>query len=133
MDNSIKKVTKVMKFDAITAMLKGEVPAIEFSAQDAIDFLANERAMVVAKNARKSTTESKTQKLNATLLDPVYNALAEYPDGVQCKELIKTLDSADIATTQKLSTLLKQLINAGRAEKFTEKGVTKYRAIEVEG
>ena len=71
--------------------------------------------------AKRSTsghkTPTKTQKENEVLVERIYDALAEYEEGATVTELITGSDALAGKTCQKVSALLKKLVEAERVTK----------------
>ena len=77
------------------------------------------------KGERKPT---KTQKENEVLKTEVVEFLHHTLQGMQCKDIASQFE----VSGQKMSALLKQLVDAGTIEKFTEKRVTYFKAIDAD-
>ena len=67
---------------------------------------------------------TKAQKENEEVKANILGLLTT--EGKQCKDIAATLGLA----TQKVSALLKQLVEAGQAEKYAEKRVTYFKVVE---
>lgn len=76
------------------------------------------------KRANSERKPSKTQRENEEVKTNVLAILSS--EGKQCKDIAETLGISG----QKCSALLKQLVDAGKAEKYTEKRVTYFKAVE---
>lgn len=102
-------MTKVQKFTAIAKALEG----VTLDGFDAQAFLASEIALVNKRNARKSSTPTKTQKENKAVKANILSTLEGAEDGMTATEVGKVLG----LTPQKVSALMKQLIADGNVEK----------------
>lgn len=67
---------------------------------------------------------TKTQRENEGIKGDILAQLTD--EGKQCKDIAEALGISG----QKCSALLKQLVDAGLAEKFSEKRVTYFKAVE---
>ena len=102
-------MTKVQKFTAIAKALEG----VTLDGFDAQAFLASEIALVNKRNARKSSTPTKTQKENESLKEKILEIMANSENAMTATEVGKVLG----LTPQKVSALMKQLIADGKVEK----------------
>ena len=102
-------MTKVQKFTAIAKALEG----VTLDGFDAQAFLASEIALVNKRNARKSSTPTKTQKENEAVKANILSTLEGAEDGMTATEVGKVLS----LTPQKVSALMKQLIADDKVEK----------------
>ena len=102
-------MTKVQKFTAIAKALEG----VTLDGFDAQAFLASEIALVNKRNARKSSTPTKTQKENEAIKANILSTLEGAEDGMTATEVGKVLS----LTPQKVSALMKQLIADDKVEK----------------
>ena len=115
-------MTKVQKFEAIAKALEG----VTLDGFDAQAFLTSEIALVNKRNARKSSTPTKTQKENEVVKANILSTLEGAEDGMTATEVGKVLG----LTPQKVSALMKQLIEAGKVEKTKDKKVTYFSLID---
>ena len=111
------KMTKVEKFALVSAIV--EASATE-NKEMLLDFLAHEVDLLNRKSSKN--TQTKTQKENEILLDRLEEALEEMTDWVTISEF-QEFSCADVArlSNQKLSALLRKLIDRGSVVKTTEK------------
>ena len=112
-----KKMTKKEMFAMVIGVVGGS--EVENKAE-MLEFLNHEVALLEKKNSRSGQT--KTQKENEILLGKLEVALAEYSKPITISELMKT-SSHEVATlsNQKLSALMKKLVEGGKVVKTTEK------------
>lgn len=103
-------MTKVQKFTAIANALQG----FNLEGFDVQEFLAKEIEATNKKNARKSTTPTKTQKENAEIKEKIVALLRDAEDGMTAGEVATALE---LSSPQKASALLKQLYDAGTITK----------------
>ena len=112
-----KKMTKKEMF----AMVIGVVENAEVENKaEMLGFLAHEVELLEKKNSKSGQT--KTQKENEVLLGQLELALAEFDRPLTISEFMKT-SSHEVATlsNQKLSALMKKLVDSGKVDKTTEK------------
>ncbi len=109
-----KKITKKDMFNEVIAI------AESLDRQDIVDFAKHEIELLEKKASKSSQT--KTQKENEVLLGQLELALAEFDRPVTISEFMKE-SSHEVATlsNQKLSALMKKLVDGGKVEKTVEK------------
>lgn len=115
------KMTYAMALDFATEIItKGTADFNGFSASDYIEKLEALKAQLAKRNSgeRKPT---KTQRENEGIKAEILEVLSD--EGKQCKDIAKAVG----VTGQKCSALLKQMIEAGLAEKYIEKKVTYFK------
>lgn len=111
------KMTKMEKFAMVKAMLESS----NVEQKDMlIEFVEHEMDLLSRKSSKG--TQTKTQKENEILLDRLEEALEEMTDWVTISEF-QEFSCADVArlSNQKLSALLRKLIDRGSVVKTTEK------------
>jgi predicted transcriptional regulator len=111
------KMTKMEKFAMVKAMLESS----NAEQKDMlIEFVEHEMDLLSRKSSKG--TQTKTQKENEILLDRLEEALEEMTDWVTISEF-QEFSCADVArlSNQKLSALLRKLIDRGSVVKTTEK------------
>ena len=111
------KMTKMEKFAMVKAMLENS--NVEQKGM-LIEFVEHEMDLLSRKSSKG--TQTKTQKENEVLLDRLEEALEEMTDWVTISEF-QEFSCADVArlSNQKLSALLRKLIDRGSVVKTTEK------------
>lgn len=113
-------MTKVQMFNAIA-----EIPAVT-EMEGAVDFLHKEAELVSKHNSRKSSTPTKTQKENEAVKEKILEAMANSENAMTATEVGKVLG----LTPQKVSALMRQLIEVGKVEKTKDKKVTYFSLID---
>ena len=78
----------------------------------------------LAKRNSGERKPTKTQRENEGVKAEILGVLSD--EGKQCKDIAEALGISG----QKCSALLKQLVDAGLAEKYSEKRVTYFKAVE---
>ena len=121
---------KMTKREVINAMLANEV----VSANEVwVGYLTNELALLDKKSANKKPT--KVQEANEGVKDTIVKVLAENGGKMTVTQIIASGEFEPLTSPQKISALLKQLIEAEKVVKTVEKK-TSYFAVstnEVEG
>ena len=109
-------MTKVEMYNAI---LK-----VNGLTDEMVAFLEKERDATAKRNARKSTSLTKTQKENVGLKDDIVAFLNDVESATATE-----VGTAIGVTVQRASALLRQLIAEGKVEKNTEKRVSHFSAV----
>lgn len=115
------KMTKKDYFNAIKAMIiacKGE--NLSTDVNDTITFIDNELELLVKKANRASTKPTKAQAENDTIKAAIIVALDTLNKAVTISELMTREEFAGYSN-QKLSALMKQLVDVGKVIKTVEK------------
>ena len=115
-----KKMTKKEMFTLIATLNAGNEEVVKFCEHE-IELLEKKRSNG---NAKANEKMEKSVEL-------VYNALVEVNRAVTTSELIAETDLSELAnpetgmvTPQKVSALLKKLVDSGKVEKYTDKKKT---------
>ena len=111
-----KKMTKKEWFAILTNVVEGSEME---NKTEALAFIAHEVELLEKKSAKSGQT--KTQKENVEVMEKIKTALSEVGKAVTISELQTA--SAEMAeySNQKLSALLKKLVESGEVVKTTEK------------
>ena len=115
-----KKMTQKEYFANIIKLLNGE--DAEISADEAIEFVEGRIDVLSRKSGSRKPT--KVQQENGTAKEKIAEALTEAGKPVTVTELIGLVDFSELPfdpTSQKLSALLKQMVEAGTVVKTTDK------------
>ena len=107
------KVTKKDMFNEVIAIAEG------LGRQDIVDF-ANHEIELLEKKASKSG-QTKTQKENEALIERVFEALETVGKAVTITELQIEVAEMGEYSNQKLSAMLKKLVDCGRVAKTVDK------------
>ena len=112
-----KKMTKKEMF----AMVIGVVGGLEVEHKaEMLEFLNHEVELLEKKNSKSGQT--KTQKENEVLIGQLELALAEFTRPVTISEFMKeSTHEVSTLSNQKLSALMKKLVDAEKVVKTTEK------------
>ena len=117
-----KKVTKREKFEMLKALVVDNAMLTEFIDHE-IELL----------DKKKSNGNAKANEKMEKSVELVYNALVSVNRAVSASELIAETDlsalenESGVVSTQKVSAMLKKLVDCGRVEKFTDKKKTYFR------
>lgn len=107
-----KKITKRDMFNDIIAI------ATELNRTDLVEF-ANHEIELLNKRASHNTL-TKVQKANLELVEVVYNTLVELARPVTIADIIAANDTFAEFSNQKMSSLLKKLVDSNRVVKVVE-------------
>lgn len=112
-----KKMTKKEMFAMVIATI--EATEVE-NREEMVNFLNHEVELLNKKSSKSG--ETKTQKENKVLMEQLKEALGEMTEAVTISEF-QTKSSHEVATlsNQKLSALLKKLVENGEVVKTVEK------------
>lgn len=123
-----KKMTKKEYFAVLAEVVANSDME---NKEGALAFIAHEVELLEKKSAKSGQT--KTQKENAEILVKIKAELAEVGKAVTITELQAA--SAEMAqySNQKLSALLKKLVESGEVVKTTEKKKSYFAVVETEG
>ena len=110
-------MTKMTYVNAIDSALNG---VINDEVREKLEALK----IQLAKRNSGSRGLTKTQRENEGVKDSILGILTA--EGKQCKDIADALGISG----QKCSALLKQLVDEGKAEKYAEKRVTYFKAVE---
>ena len=113
-----KKMTKKEMFTLIATL--------NASNQEIVDFCKHEIELLEKK---KSNGNAKANEKMEQSVELVYNALVSVDKAITVSELIAESDlsglenESGVVSTQKVSALLKKLVDSGRVEKFSDKTI----------
>ena len=112
-----KKMTKKEMFAMVAKVVENSEVA---NKAEMLEFLAHEVELLEKKNSK--TGQTKTQKENEVLMVQLLEALAEFDKPITVSEFMKE-SSHEVATlsNQKLSALLKKLVDSKKVIKTVEK------------
>ncbi len=104
-----KKMTKVEMFNAIKEVVADNT--------EMVAFIEHEIELLQKKSSNRKPT--KTQEENKTLKDEILSVLSD--EGMTVTEIQKNSEILGNVSNQKVSALLRQLVEVGAVEKTTEK------------
>lgn len=120
-----KKMTKKEKFEMLKALVADNAMLVEFIDHE-IELL----------DKKKSNGNAKANEKVAKETELVFNALVAIGRAVSASELIAETDlsalenESGVVSTQKVSAMLKKLVDCGKVEKFTDKKKTFFKVAE---
>ena len=118
-----KKITQKEMFGSLIKIVKGA----DIEDVDAVvEFLNHEIELV----SKKRTGKTATQKANETLVEVVYEAIAQAENPITVTDLFKAVESEEIKSAQKVSALVKKLVDAGRVERIEDKRKAYFKIAE---
>ena len=109
-----KKVTKKEMFGRLIEIVEG---ANVQDVETIVEFLNHEIELV----SKKRNGQTKVQKANEGLIEVIYNAIAEAGKSVTVTEIYEMVKSDEITSSQKVSALVKKLVDAERVVRTEEK------------
>ena len=112
-----KKLTKRDYFNALIAIVNGR--EVEIEKEVLIDFLNHEIELISKKNS--STKPTKTRQENEILLNEIFEVLKNINKPVTISELQALNTEMAKYSNQKLSAMLKKLIDSDKIVKIVDK------------
>ena len=120
----MKKMTKREKFELLLTIT--EVQENEML----VDFINHELELLAKKNATGALRKpTKTQIENENLIEVIFAKLQATGEGMTISEIQAEEEMLEGLTNQKMSALLKKLVDSQRVEKYVEKKKTFFKAI----
>lgn len=119
---AVEKMTKKQKFEMLKALVADNAMLVEFIDHE-IELLDN----------KKSKGNAKANEKMATEVELVFNALVLVNRDITPSELIAETDlsilknDSGTVSPQKVSALLKKLVDCGRVERYSDKKKTYFR------
>ena len=119
-----KKMTKKEMFTLIATLNASNQAIVDFCNHE-IELLDN----------KKSNGNKKVNEKVAKETEIVYNALVSVGRAVSASELIAETDltalenESGVVSTQKVSAMLKKLVESGKVEKYTDKKKTYFKVV----
>lgn len=118
------KMTQRDYFNEIIAMAEAN------GRTDLADFARGRIEVLDKKSANKKPT--KTQEANEVLKDTIEDVLSESDKALTVTEILASGKFEALTSPQKISALLKQMIEAGRVAKSVEKKVSRFSVVVTE-
>lgn len=110
-----KRITKTDNFNEIIKI------ATELGRQDLVEFATHEIELIAKRNANKG--ESKLSKENAEIMEAIVYTLTDLAEPVRISELQVENEKLANLSNQKMSALLKKLVDNGTIKKSIEKKI----------
>ena len=109
------KMTKRDWFEVLASLVENS----DYTDKDgAMEFINHELELLVKKSS--SSTKTKTQKENEVFVERVYEELITLDKAMTVSELMTATEYLAQFSNQKLSALLKKLVDTGRVDKTVE-------------
>ena len=117
-----KRITKRDNYNELLSIVT------ELGREDLINFVNHELELL--DNRANRNTLTKTQKENLETIEVIYDALAELAKPVTITEIQEANNELGELSNQKISALLKKLVDSNRVVKVTEKGKSYFSIAE---
>ena len=114
-----KKITKREMFAQVIAMAEGR--EVSVSAEDIVTFAKHEIELLEKKAGTKSKKETANDAENARLMEVIVEILNGSEKAMTVSELMTANVELGELSNQKVSALMKKLVDGGRVQKSTDK------------
>lgn len=121
------KLTKKDYFKMLVAVVENSNVENKAELQG---FIAHEVDLLERKSANRGTTETAKTKENNEIIEKIYNALAELNKPVTITELQAEVVELSEYTNQKISALMKKLVDNNRVVKVVDKKKSYFKIAE---
>ena len=129
MENTVKKVTKRDYFAGIKVIIENSGAA---NKDELVAFIDREVELLNKRNASRTGKPTKKQAENEALVEHIYDVLVDLKEAATINAIQDADEMLSDLSGQKVSALLKKLVDAGRVVKSYEKKKAYYLAV-VEG
>ena len=114
-----KKITKKEMFAQVIAMAQGE--EVSVSADEIVAFAKHEIELLNKKAGTKSKKETANDAENARLMEVIVETLTGSEKAMTVSELMTANVELGELSNQKVSAIMKKLVDGGRVQKSTDK------------
>jgi uncharacterized protein YqeY len=116
--NTNKKITKAMRFEEMANIFT------EMNRPDLADFCNKQIELLAKKNTTKDGEKkmTATQVANERIKNELYEAMAD-DEKYTITEMIKNFPCVALYTNQKVSALVRQMVDAGKLYRYEIKGM----------
>ena len=114
-----KKITKREMFAQVIAMAQGK--EVSVSADEIVAFAEHEIELLNKKAGTKSKKETANDAENARLMEVIVETLTGSEKAMTVSELMTANAELGELSNQKVSALMKKLVDGGRVQKSTDK------------
>ena len=114
-----KKITKKEMFAQVIAMAQGE--EVSVSADEIVAFAKHEIELLNKKVGTKSKKETANDAENTRLMEVIVETLTGSEKAMTVSELMTVNAELGELSNQKVSALMKKLVDGGRVQKSTDK------------
>ena len=115
-----KKITKKEMFLQVIALAQGE--EISVSVDEIMDFARHEIDLLNKKASSKSKKEKANDAENVRLSDLILEVLLDFKGALTISEIMAKNDELGDLSNQKVSALMKKLVDGGQVVKTVNKG-----------
>lgn len=123
MENTVKRITKAMRYEDIIALLEGGEVKHGTTINAAIEFIKNEMTLLAKKNSSKSDKPTATQIENERYRELIMEFLCANPDGkFTCTEIAQNIPEFAGFNNQRIAAFMRRLCDDDRVDKTKEKG-----------
>ena len=115
-----KKITKKEMFLQVIALAQGE--EISVSTDEIMEFARHEIDLLNKKANSKSKKEKANDAENVRLSDLILKVLSDSESALTISEIMAKNDELGVLSNQKVSALMKKLVDGGQVDKSVNKG-----------
>lgn len=126
MENTVKRITKKDYFAGLRVVVEESNAA---NKDELIAFIDKEVEMLIKKNAARPERLTKKQIENEILVETIYDVLAELGVASTITDIQDGDETLKELSGQRMSALLKKLVDGGRVVKSYEKKKAYYLAV----
>lgn len=126
MENTVKKVTKRDYFAGVRAIVEASTAA---NKDELVAFIDREVELLNKRNASRTGKPTKKQTENEALVEHIYDVLVDLKEAATINAIQDADEMLSDLSGQKVSALLKKLVDAGRVVKSYEKKKAYYLAV----
>ena len=121
MTNTVKRITKAMRFSDIKAILNGDVPEYGTTKNEAIEFIDKELALLAKKNTGEKKPTAK-QLENEVYKERILGFLMTQVEPVTCSDIQEGIPELRDFRNQKVAALVKPLVDTNKVTRTVVKG-----------
>ena len=114
-----KKITKKEMFAEIIAMAQGSPVGV--SADEIVEFAEHEIELLTRKSSSKSKAEKEKDLVNEKLMGYIVDVLQMSTEPITASEILKSDVELSKYPIQKITALLKKLVDSGKVQKSVDK------------
>ena len=114
MENTVKKVTKRDYFAGVRAIVEASTAA---NKDELVAFIDREVELLNKRNASRTGKPTKKQTENEALVEHIYDVLVDLKEAATINAIQDVDETLSDLSGQKVSALLKKLVDAGRVVK----------------
>ena len=126
MENTVKKVTKRDYFAGVRAIVEASTAA---NKDELVAFIDREVELLNKRNASRTGKPTKKQTENEKLIETIYTTLLDLKVASTISDIQKVDLELGALSGQKISALLKKIVDTGRVVKSYDKKKAYYLAV----